>query len=172
MIEDVGTRFVTGADIQSLQTISRDCLRGGRCARDFSWLLKQPRVVGAVAATAYGKVVGYLIWRAYGRHSSNLLEAAVLPEYRRQGIATLLVRVHLLDRLRYTPERVLECAVDERFLDFQCFLRKLGFRAIGISRGTCLDSSDGGLHDEFHFEYRQPVAVQDPLEAGIWATEH
>ncbi len=88
--------------------------------------LKRPGgVVGRVARWK-GAAVGFVLWTRASRKSLLIVECAVEPGYRRLGVGSILVE-DLLHRLCADQHCRCSCALHERNLVGQLFLRRLGF---------------------------------------------
>jgi ribosomal protein S18 acetylase RimI-like enzyme len=85
-----------------------------------------------------GRIVGYLVFRS-GPDGVTLLNLAVAPYWRRQGIARAM-----LAKLGEKPAPVLRATVPESNLPFQLLLRGAGYKAVRVCRGH-FDGEDGYL---------------------------
>ena len=75
------------------------------------------------------KVLGFMIYLLH-KTSLEILNFAVHPDYRRQGIATLMIDKLISKLSKQRRERIL-IAVNEHFSDAHKFFSSVGFRAIG-----------------------------------------
>jgi len=101
------------------------------CARTFFVARRARRIVGySVASAAEG--------------AAEIVSLAVLPEHRRAGVATALLR-HTLSRLRRARVAVVTLMVRTDNLPAIRFYRRLGFRAAGRIARYYEDRSDGLL---------------------------
>ncbi len=101
------------------------------CARYFFVARRTRRIVGySVAAAAEGR--------------AEIVSIAVLPEHRRAGVATALLR-RTISRLRRARVQAVTLMVRTDNLHAIRFYRKLGFRSAGRRAGYYEDRSDGLL---------------------------
>lgn len=107
--------------------------------------------VRAIVADCDGRVVGSLFF-AVGRGDVGLMNMAVHPDYRRRGIA----RVLLSKALGKLSSRRQFCYgyVHEDNLASQQFLKACGFTYRGTA--NAVDMPDGTSGDVYRFEYRWP----------------
>jgi len=101
------------------------------CARYFFVALRARRIVGYAVASA-------------GEAEAEIVSIAVLPEHRRAGVATALLR-HSISRLRRAHVRVVTLMVRTDNLTAIRFYRRLGFRSFGRIAHYYEDRSDGRL---------------------------
>jgi len=96
---------------------------------DFQNVLLQSNCIGMVAELA-GRVVGFMI---YELHKGNLeiLDFAVDPRYRRQGVGRQMVD-RLKAKLSQQGQNELRLLVRERNLVAQLFFRSQGFLAVEV----------------------------------------
>ena len=99
------------------------------CARHFFVALKARRIVGYAVTAA-------------GEGEAEIVSIAVMPEHRRAGVATALLR-HTISRLRRARVVRLALMVRPDNLAAIRFYRGLGFRAAGRIRRYYEDRSDG-----------------------------
>jgi ribosomal-protein-alanine N-acetyltransferase len=101
------------------------------CGRHFFVALRSRRIVGYAVASA-------------GEEGAEIVSIAVLPEHRRAGVATALLR-HVISRLRRARVRLVTLMVRTDNLAAIRFYRGLGFRAAGRIARYYEDRSDGLL---------------------------
>jgi [ribosomal protein S18]-alanine N-acetyltransferase len=101
------------------------------CARHFFVALKSRRIVGYAVASV-------------GEGDAEIVSIAVLPEHRRAGVATALLR-HTISRLRRAGVGRLALMVRPENLAALRFYRGLGFRVAGRITRYYEDRSDGLL---------------------------
>jgi len=101
------------------------------CARHFFVALKSRRIVGYAVTSV-------------GEGDAEIVSIAVLPEHRRSGVATALLR-HTISRLRRAHVGRVTLMVRLDNLAAIRFYRGLGFRAAGRIKRYYEDRSDGLL---------------------------
>ena len=101
---------------------------------DFIKALRERNVIGQVAEVE-DKVVGYMIYELR-KGRIQLLNLAVDIDYRRQGIGTQLLNMHVKRNreAKNQHKRKIVTAVCEMNLDAQKWLASRGFRALCILR--------------------------------------
>lgn len=85
----------------------------------------------AWAAEIDGGIVGYVVFQTSGARI-HLLNVAVAPYWRRQGIARTM-----LEKVAERRPRRIRATVPDSNLPAQLLLREAGFRAIRVLRGHC-----------------------------------
>lgn len=121
------------ADVPELAQLEPRCFSDPWSAAGFREMLGAPYIVGLIAEGKARKIAGYLVARVI-EAEGEILNLAVEPEKRRQGIGALLLEA-ALDRLkRQGVEAVfLEVRVSNRAA-INLYLAK-GFRPIGQRHG-------------------------------------
>lgn len=124
------------------------------CEEDFLRCLRQRNCIGMVTEKDE-KVAGFMI---YELHKSKLyiLDFAVHPNYRRQGVGRQMVE-KLLGKLFDQRRTRLTVNVRETNLDAQFFFKACGFRATDVWRRFHEDSGE----DAYLMEYRLESVVAD-----------
>jgi [ribosomal protein S18]-alanine N-acetyltransferase len=118
-------------------------------------VLRQRNCIGMVAE--YGEqVVGFMIYELH-KDRLDMLDFAVHPEFRRQGIGRQMV-AKLVDKLSGHRRTWIALSVRESNLAGQLFFRAEGFRATEVIRGHYPDTGE----DAYAMEY----AIED---AGVTA---
>ncbi len=121
-------RSAVPADAASLVAIERRCFSDPWSESSFREALDSPWSFGLVAQTSQG-VAGYLIAREVAG-SGEVLNLAVSPDSRRQGLARGLLRAGLkFLRRRRVEEVFLEVRESNR--SAQALYESLGFRPVG-----------------------------------------
>jgi ribosomal-protein-alanine N-acetyltransferase len=119
---------------------------------DFIRVLHQRNCIGLVVDDDQ-RVRGFLVYEIQER-GINILDFAVSPDVRRQGIGR-----QLIDKMVYklSAQRRLRLLADVRETNVgaQLFLRQMGFRAVHILHGTYDDSTE----DAYRMRYRISVGV-------------
>ncbi len=109
------------------------------CEEEFLRVLRQRNCIGMVAE--YGeRVVGFMI---YELHKSKLhvLNLAVAPEFRRQGVGQQMVS-KLVGKLSSHRRTKIVLQVRESNLEAQLFYRVVGFRATEVVRESYEDTGE------------------------------
>jgi ribosomal-protein-alanine N-acetyltransferase len=125
----VSIRSAESSDLDALVSLENQCFRSPNwVAADF--LKYQCRV-----AEKAGEIIGFIVWREVftgdpaNPAERDILNVAVAPDFRRQGIATALIS-HVL-----TPPGEVFLEVRESNLAAQELYRKLGFCEVGRRYG-------------------------------------
>ncbi len=135
VVQDLGVQLMFQRALPAVLEVERS-RPGRRWAReDFLPAFDDPIAEGWVAEVD-GRVVGHLVFRREGEGLA-LLNLAVAPHWRRQGVARAMLG--MLEEKR--PARI-RATVPESKLAAQLLLRKAGFRAVGVLHG-CFDEEDG-----------------------------
>lgn len=109
--------------------------------RAFSTLLNSPGTISAVALSAAGEAIGFVIGRAIAEEG-EVLTLCVAPEHRRQGVASALM--NKLGELLAPRQRILlEVAVPNQAA--RELYENLGFREVG--RRSAYYRRDGSAVD-------------------------
>ncbi len=131
---------------------------------DFIRALRQRNCIGMVAELD-DKVVGYMIYELH-KTRLHLLNMAVDPEYRRQGIGTDIVE-KLAAKLSAQRRSSLGLKVCESNLPAQQFFRTCGLKAVGTSRNFYEESGEDAYNMRFRHLAPEQRVVQtiDRLES-------
>lgn len=122
-------RRVEPDDLASIYRI--ELLSFGSDAYPFSYLKLLSMVCRDffIVAELAGKVIGYAVARVEHR-LGHMISIAVVPEHRRQGIASMLMRA-LLDALSKKGVQRVKLEVRESNVAAQNLYKKMGFRVSG-----------------------------------------
>ena len=126
----------------------------------FLRVLRQRNCIGMVAE--YGeRVVGFMI---YELHKTRLqvLNFAVAPEFRRQGVGHQMV-AKLVGKLSSHRRTRIALSVRETNLPAQLFFRAQGFLAVRVLRAYYEDSGE----DAFLMQYRLADDTGEELEEAV-----
>ena len=119
---------------------------------DFMRCLRQRNSIGMCAESPDEIVIGYMIYELHKGYL-DLLNFAVDPDYRRQGIGRSMV-----DKLKYklTSQRrsSISLTIRESNLEGQLFFRAMGFVALEILRGHYDETSEDGYLMRYRYEWR------------------
>lgn len=110
----------------------------------------------AYVATREGRVLGYLLELVH-RTGNQVDRLAVHPDFRREGVASLLVSY--VQTKAYLMGRPVTTQVNESNLSAQLFYRHAGFLAVKVLRGFFAELGEDG----YLFEWKKDEAtVQYP----------
>ena len=123
---------------------------------DFPWseeeflrVLRQRNCIGMVAELGE-RVVGFMIYELH-KSKLNILDFAVHPEFRRQGVATQMVE-KLAGKLSSHRRTRIILHVRETNLPAQVFFRAQGFKASEVVREHFADTSEDAYLMNFLFD--------------------
>jgi ribosomal-protein-alanine N-acetyltransferase len=144
------------SDLDAIETIERSAYRTPWSRSMFASELAKPRSM-SIAALDDGQLVGYLVISRYV-DAWHVMNVAVAPSHRRQGIATAMLE-RLFESTRRDTGRgyTLEVRVSNR--DAIRLYERLGFEIRGKRRGYYTDDREDAL-----IMWRDPVA-RDLTEA-------
>lgn len=114
---------------------------------DFICCLRQRPCIGMVAEHN-DRVVGFMIYEL-NKNRIQVLNFATLPEMRRRGVGTQMVR-KLVDKLSTQRRTRILIEVRETNLTAQLFFRSTGFRAISVLRDFYNSPSEDGYLMQYH----------------------
>jgi ribosomal-protein-alanine N-acetyltransferase len=127
------------------------------CEEGFLRVLRQRNCIGMVAELGE-RVVGFMIYELH-KNKLNVLDFAVHPEFRRQGIGRQLVD-KLISKLSAAQRTKIIIRVRETNLTGQLFFRSQRLQALGVNREHYADTGE----DAFVMCYLLPrpdVVVQE-----------
>ena len=140
-------RWMIRCDIPEVLHIEQQSFEFNWVEEDFLRVLRQRNCIGMVAEHGE-KVIGYMIYELH-THKLKLLNFAVDPTRRRQGIGAVMVD-RLLGKLSSYRRTTLEIDVRETNLPAQMFFRAMKFEATGIRHGFYDDTGE----DCYLMQYR------------------
>jgi ribosomal-protein-alanine N-acetyltransferase len=135
----VHIRWMIRRDMPEVLAIEHSSFEFPWCEEEFLRILRQRNCIGMVAE--YGeRVVGFMI---YELHKSKLhvLDFAVHPEFRRQGVGRQMV-AKLVGKLSSHRRTRIVLSVRETNLAAQLFYRIQGFRALEVIREFYQDTGE------------------------------
>lgn len=143
----VQIRWLIRRDMAEVLEIEQASFDHAWTEEDFLCCLRQRNCIGMVAEHNH-EIVGFMI---YELHKSKLriLNFAVAPSARRQGVATQMVR-RLVDKLSQQRRKEIALEVRETNLSAQKFFHSQGFRAVCVLR----DHYDDTEEDAYVMNYR------------------
>lgn len=127
---------------------------------DFIRCLRQRNCIGMVAEHDE-HVAGFMIYELH-RNRLHILNFAVAPEFRRNGIGQQMVE-KLIGKLSSQRRNRILLQVRETNLDAQLFFRDLGFRAIAVLR----DFYDDTTEDAYLMQYRYQSCAEEADEIPV-----
>lgn len=135
----VQIRWLIRRDMPEVLEIERASFDHPWTEEDFLCCLRQRNCIGMVAEHNH-EIVGFMI---YELHKSKLriLNFAVHPRYRRQSVATQMVR-RLIDKLSQQRRKEITLEVRETNLAAQKFFSRQGFRALCVLRDHYQDTDE------------------------------
>jgi len=136
-VSDLTIRLMFHRDLRDVLAIERRKPGLGWKREDFRPVFHAHDTDGWVAEMD-GRIVGHLVFRS-GPDGVTLLNIAVAPYWRRQGIARAM-----LAKLGEKHAPFIRVIVPESNLPVQLLLRSAGYQAVGVSRGH-FDGEDGYL---------------------------
>lgn len=116
--------------------------------------LRQRNCIGMVAEHNH-QIVGFMIYELH-KSMIQVLNFAVAPEYRQQGIGRQMVQ-RVIDKLSQQRRREIVLEVRETNLEAQLFFRKMDFRAVSVLRNYFEDAGE----DAYVLQYRLERTEQD-----------
>lgn len=143
MVDPSPIRPATSADIAELVRIERACFSDPWSAQGFGEVLGARGALGLLALGTDGVAVGYLLARRV-LDESEILNLAVVPEARRQGVARRLLQRAIAqfrtDRIRqaYLEVRPSNQAAQQLYAEF-------GFRPMGLRPNYYRSPREDGL---------------------------
>ncbi|AMV21700.1 ribosomal-protein-alanine N-acetyltransferase [Planctomyces sp. SH-PL14] len=146
---DVQIRWLIRRDMPEVLRIEQSSFEFPWTDEDFLCCLRQRNCIGMVAEHNH-QIVGFMI---YELHKSRLhiLNFAVAPEMRRQGIGLQMV-LRLVDKLSQQRRNEILLEVRERNLEGQLFFRNQGFRAISVLRSHYDDTDEDAYIMQFRLD--------------------
>ena len=145
----VHIRWMIRRDMPEVLAIEHGSFEFPWCEEEFLRVLRQRNCIGMVAE--YGeRVVGFMI---YELHKSRLqvLNFAVAPEFRRQGVGHQMV-AKLVGKLSSQRRSRIALCVRETNLPAQFFFRVVGFRAVEVVREHFQDSGEDAYAMHYHLD--------------------
>jgi len=135
----------------------KECVAIERCSFPVPWsedefirTLRRRNCIGMVAEVD-DLVVGYMVYDLQAG-SIEVINLAVHPAYRLAGVGTAMLD-KVKSKLTFQRRRRVVCRVCEDNLPAHLWLRKNGFRAIGVDRAFYDQSSGCPDGDAYRFEF-------------------
>lgn len=154
------SRVMVCADEREVLAIEKASWKHPTPDDDFRKAWRRPNVFGRVVE--YGHhVVGFYLYSGHRNHV-NLIDLAVDPDWRCQGVGRQLI-VDFKTIVLSDAGNWASLVVRETELDAQTFLRHMKFHATEVIRGHYADTGEDA------YVMRYPRRPPDPIPA--WATE-
>ncbi len=153
-------RWMIRRDMPDVLRTERDSFEYSWTEEDFLKCLRQRNCIGMVAE-AEDRVVGFMIYELH-KNKLNVLNFAVAPHYRRQGIGTQMIS-KLSAKLTTHRRSKVTLAVRESNLSAQLFFRNQEFKAVKVLKKFYEDSGE----DAFQMEYRVGSEYDDDLDRPV-----
>ena len=141
-------RWMVRRDIPQVLKAEQECYTSGWTEDDFLRCLRQCNCIGMVSAIG-DEVAGYMLYEL-DRSEIRLLNLAVVPAFRRQGVGRQMV-AKLIAKLSGNQRTRLTLDVRESNLDAQLFFRSLGFKAVRVTRAYYEDTGEDAYVMEYHY---------------------
>lgn len=138
----VHVRWMICRDMPSVAAIDEHGLRWDE--ETFFWHLRQRHTIGMVAEWRE-QVIGQVIYELH-KNRLHIVNFGVDPEYRRRTVASQMIE-KLRSKLSTQRQNRITLCVPETALGMQLFLKRCGFRAVGIDE------------DEYRFVLRHVAEV-------------
>ncbi len=142
----VHTRWLIARDMPEVLAIERASFAEPWEEKDFLYYLRQRNCLGMVAEHGpfgHERVVGYYLHELH-KDRISLLNLAVLPGYRRQGVGEQMVE-KLSRKLCGHGRNRIALEVRETNLPAQLFFSSQRFRAVKVLRGLYEDTGEDGF---------------------------
>ena len=150
----VHIRWMIRRDMPEVLTIEHASFEYPWCEEEFLRVLRQRNCIGMVAE--YGeRVVGFMIYELH-KAKLQVLNFAVAPEFRRQGVGHQMV-AKLVGKLSSHRRTRIALSVRETNLPAQLFFRIQGFRAMEVVREHYQDTGE----DAYVMQYLLDESVLD-----------
>lgn len=147
---DVQIRWLIRRDMPEVLRIEQSSFEFSWTEEDFLCCLRQRNCIGMVAERDH-QIVGFMIYELH-KSRLNILNFAVAPEHRKQGIGTQMI-LRLIDKLSQQRRKEILFEVRERNLDAQLFFRSQGFRAVRVLRAHYDDTAEDAYIMQFRLDH-------------------
>src|SRR4051812_14086140 len=145
----VHIRWMIRRDMPEVLAIEHASFDFPWCEEEFLRVLRQRNCIGMVAEHGE-RVVGFMIYELH-KTKLNVLNFAVHPEYRRQGVGHQMV-AKLVGKLSSHRRTRIALHVRETNLLAQLFYRVQGFRASQVLREHYEDTGEDAYLMQYHFD--------------------
>ena len=145
----VHIRWMIRRDMPEVLAIEHAGFEFPWCEEEFLRVLRQRNCIGMVAELGE-RVVGFMIYELH-KSKLNILDFAVHPEFRRQGVAAQMVE-KLVGKLSSHRRTRIVLNLRETNLPAQVFFRAQGFKAIEVVREHYADTSEDAYLMNYLFD--------------------
>ena len=156
----VHIRWMIRRDMPEVLAIEHAGFEFPWCEEEFLRVLRQRNCIGMVAELGE-RVVGFMIYELH-KNKLNILDFAVHPEFRRQGVASQMVG-KLVGKLSSHRRTRIVLHVRETNLPAQVFFRAQGFKAIEVVREHFQDTTEDAYLMNYLFD---EVTVEEMVPAN------
>jgi ribosomal-protein-alanine N-acetyltransferase len=156
----VHIRWMIRRDMPEVLQTEQESFEFAWTEEDFLRCLRQRNCIGMVAEQGE-KVVGFMIYELH-KSKLHILNFAVHPAYRRQGIGAQMV-AKLVSKLSSHRRTRITLEVRETNLAAQLFFRSQGFRAVRVLRAYYEDSGE----DAFLMQYCLDGEILEDVEEPV-----
>jgi ribosomal-protein-alanine N-acetyltransferase len=147
-----GIRWMIRRDMAEVIAIENASFEHPLTEENFLSCLRNRNCIGQISEfRCPDKVVGYMVYELYEKRM-ELINFAVHPDHRRQGIGTTML-AKLIEKLNPSKRTTIELDVPERFLDALLFFRNQGFKAVKLVRNMFEDIGEDGIR--MVYEYKE-----------------
>lgn len=150
----IHVRWMIRKDMPMVESIEAESFDHPWRQDDFIRCMQQRNVIGMVAEQG-DLVVGFMIYELH-KNRLHLLNFAVNPRFRRQGIGSAMID-KLTSKLSYERRNRIMLEIRETNLDGQLFFKSKGFRAISVLADFWEDSTE----DAYLMSYRRSGELVD-----------
>ena len=147
----VAVRWMNRSHMPAVREIENHSFEFPWSEEDFIRCLRQRNCIGMVAEVGK-QVVGFMIYELH-KTCLRVLNFAVHEDCRFKGAGTAMVK-KLIGKLTAERRRLIVIEIRETNLDAQLFFRRMGFRAVDVSRGFYEDTPEDAYI--FNFRYKSP----------------
>lgn len=151
----VHIRWMIRRDMPEVLEVERQSFEFPWSEDDFVRCLRQRNCIGMVAEHG-DQVAGFMIYELH-KTRLHILNFAVDPELRRQGVGETMVR-KLVGKLSPQRRNRIMLEIRETNLAAQLFFRDCGFRAVSVLR----DFYDDTTEDAYLMQYRYKAEQAEP----------
>jgi [ribosomal protein S18]-alanine N-acetyltransferase len=160
----VHIRWMIRRDMPEVLAAERSSFEFAWTEDDFLRCLRQRNCIGMVAE-CNDRIVGFMIYELH-KNRLHVLNFAVHPQYRRQGIGAQMVS-KLIGKLSSHRRSKVTLAVRERNLEAQLFFRASDFKATRVLRNYYEDSGEDAFQMEFRVGPDEDEAFDAPAANRI-----
>lgn len=125
-------RWLIRRDMSKVMDIEKRSYNTPYSEENFLELLRRRNCVGLVITDKADCVLGYVIYELHKRHLT-LHNFTIDPTLRRKKIGTALIN-RMKEKLNNQRRHSMSIEINDKNLDAQLFLKRLGFRAVDINR--------------------------------------